>query len=779
MCNPEGNPIGGSRSLIVIRLGNGGLDVVGAHVLGGYHGFTSCVRVVGVGHHAFSGVAADAWAQGIAIDRVPKGNHGGNGGFVDLPILGGVAGIVAFARDGEGVAARVRFSVAGQGVVRILNQGDFTVGYRHRGGLLRAVIGGVRRRHGDVITGKGLGGDGGSGGGLLTVRRQGVVVLAVTAQGQTGDVDGFVFSRVGVGKGAGALNGQAVAIQLAGKRNTSVIQRGCRVAVIGLVLGGDAADGDGFGADGEGYIHRQTIVVVGFGHREAGGVAARVGGDGIQDSLILEIGHLCRAELGASHGGIACPFAVSPAGDGGIDRPVVDGLRNPEDGPAARMIPLIVFDVLQLKLHRITADVYIGAALVRFHGVQVAGRNIRRQGLAGVFLTGNGGGGDGGFFDLKVRLGVPGQVVIAVIDGGGDGVGACLSGYGGAVVDRAVIGGAGIGQSHEDSIAGHHIVQFRRGGGDIAVGAAARGDGHGDVLGVNGGSGGGLLAGFRQIVFPRVRARQFQVRDGNVPGANIGFVKGAGGRDGDTRDCLARYGIGQNRAVAIQVCACSAVIGLRIGGDAADSDGVLIPLIAEDADMVLKNVVFRTICVVGIARGTRAAGSLIHRSAGEVGGFVPGARVKVLLPGSGICTAIEQVGYLAAGEFLGGFCGGTCGIASSIPIHVQEIFVIVAVADLVISAETSTHAATIIVSLIYYSSAAGTVGDCVTIHPMHTSAYAANAGVTGNHAAAEAVCYRAGSHLTAHTADMTAGEVGIRYDYISNGRFVQIAKQAG
>ena len=62
---------------------------------------------------------------------------------------------------------------------------------------------------------------------------------------------------------------------------------------------------------------------------------------------------------------------------------------------------------------------------------------------------------------------------------------------------------------------------------------------------------------------------------------------------------------------------------------------------------------------------------------------------------------------------------------------------------------------------------------------MHTSAYAANADVTGNHAAAEAVCYRAGIHLTAHTADMIAGEVGIRYDYISNGRFVQIAKQAG
>ena len=62
---------------------------------------------------------------------------------------------------------------------------------------------------------------------------------------------------------------------------------------------------------------------------------------------------------------------------------------------------------------------------------------------------------------------------------------------------------------------------------------------------------------------------------------------------------------------------------------------------------------------------------------------------------------------------------------------------------------------------------------------MHTSAYAANAGVTFNHAAAEAVCYRAGSHLTAHTADMTAGEVGIRYDHILNGRFVQIAKQAG
>ena len=195
--------------------------------------------------------------------------------------------------------------------------------------------------------------------------------------------------------------------------------------------------------------------------------------------------------------------------------------------------------------------------------------------------------------------------------------------------------------------------------------------------------------------------------------------------------------------------------------------------------MVLKNVVFYKTCIVGIARSTRAAGRPIHPGAGEVGGFVPGARVKILLPGSVISAAVEQVCHLAAGEFLGGFAFDICPVSASNGSAGVLILVIIAVSDCSLSAATAAHTATIIIDAgIVYSSAAGTVGNCAGIYYCsQASTNAANTRATFNHAAAEAVCYRAGIHLTAHTADITAGEVGIRYDHILNGRVVQIAKQ--
>ena len=239
----------------------------------------------------------------------------------------------------------------------------------------------------------------------------------------------------------------------------------------------------------------------------------------------------------------------------------------------------------------------------------------------------------------------------------------------------------------------------------------------------------------------------------------------------------------QGHIGGIQFCRDTAVIGFRLGGDVGDTDGELIPLIAEDADMVLKNVVFRTICVVGVARRTLAAGRRIHRGAGEVGGFVPGSAflINILLPDSATAAAVEQVCHLAAGKFLGGFAFDICPVSASNGSAGVLILVIIAVSDCSLSAATAAHTATIIIDAgIVYSSAAGTVGNCAGIyHCSQASTNAANTRATFNHAAAEAVCYRAGIHLTAYTAGKIAGEVGIRYDHILNGRIVQIAKQAG
>ena len=202
---------------------------------------------------------------------------------------------------------------------------------------------------------------------------------------------------------------------------------------------------------------------------------------------------------------------------------MVGGPGDLEGGIAARCIPLVVVAVLQLELHGIAIGDHVHAAVVHSQGIQrILGKgHIRRLELAGVDLAFHGGGGDGGLFNHKLGRGSAGELVVAVTDGGGDGVGARVGGSSRPTCHSAVIGGAGVGQGHGNLIVAHQLlIDLRRGGGNgAAVSAAVRGDGHGDGLGADGEvlhfRQTGVVAGFRHGeaggVIPRVGGDGFAV----------------------------------------------------------------------------------------------------------------------------------------------------------------------------------------------------------------------------------------------------------------------------
>ena len=284
-------------------------------------------------------VSAGVQAPGVCGSR----GHGGIGlpdGKGEGHVIGGAVrppGVLRVLQgDGDRLTSRVGAGIARDAVPHAFGQcvGLFAAGVgKGRGILLRFVNAPDK--------------DGGRCGFLLTLCRQLVIILAGTAQRQAGDGDGLILSGVFIFKGAGGGDGQGVSLHLTVKVSIGADKFRVGIAVIGLILGGDAADGDGFGADGEVLLLRQTGIVVSCRHGEEGFVSPRVGGDGFPvGGTVRGVFHLHGAEAGCARGG-AGSVAVSPAGDGGGNSPLVGSLCNLEGGRSAVLIPLVVVCIRQ------------------------------------------------------------------------------------------------------------------------------------------------------------------------------------------------------------------------------------------------------------------------------------------------------------------------------------------------------------------------------------------------------------------------------------------------
>ena len=88
---------------------------------------------------------------------------------------------------------------------------------------------------------------------LLTAGCQGIVARGRAVKGQISDGDDLVLARILVGKRAGGGNGQSIVLQLASEERLAAIQRGDGSAVVGLVIRGNAGNGDGL------FRHRQRV----------------------------------------------------------------------------------------------------------------------------------------------------------------------------------------------------------------------------------------------------------------------------------------------------------------------------------------------------------------------------------------------------------------------------------------------------------------------------------------------------------------------------------------
>ena len=301
-----------------------------------------------------------------------------------IPLI--VVAVLQLELHGIAIGDHVHAAVVhSQGVQRILGKGH------------------IRRL---VFAGVDLAIHGGGGDGVLfnlKLRRgsAGELVVAVTDGGGDG-----VGARVGGGGGAvvvpRAVIGRAGVGQGHGNgvtcNQTVQLRRGGgNGAAVSAAVRGDG-HGDGLGADGEVLHFRQTGVVAGFRHGEAGGVIPRVGGDGFAVGGVRRILdlilHLHGAELGTALGD-ACGFAVGPALDVGPRGPVVFSLGDLELYGflgVLRISPLVVFGVQQFKNHIVV--VRIDAAIVFDHGVLTRTGHIRILSTAVVDLALDGGRGD-------------------------------------------------------------------------------------------------------------------------------------------------------------------------------------------------------------------------------------------------------------------------------------------------------------------------------------------------------------------------------------------------
>ena len=149
----------------------------------------------------------------------------------------------------------------------------------------------------------------------------------------------------------------------------------------------------------------------------------------------------------------------------------------------------------------------------------------------GLVVRGNGGGalGNGEFSSSGAGI----QLVVGVGDGCRDGVSTCLGGRCGAGVLGAIVGCAGVGQRDGWGILAHNTVCRNGGRGNgLAVSAAVGGNGNGDLLGGDIGSGFGLISAFSQHIVGGRSAAQRQIGNPDFPLTDTGAFQCTCGSNG-------------------------------------------------------------------------------------------------------------------------------------------------------------------------------------------------------------------------------------------------------
>ena len=191
---------------------------------------------------------------------------------------------------------------------------------------------------------------------------------------------------------------------------------------------------------------------------------------------------------------------------------------------------------------------------------------------------------------------------------------------------------------------------------------------------------------------------------------------------------------------------------------------------APDADVVFMIVLPDAGAVIGVARARRIHNGLVHRFADKLRRGIRVGALNSLLPGSVIFAAIEQVGYLAAGEFLGGFARNIRSAAASDGLAGKDIAVKIALLNGA-ARVVSAHAANIAAAADHAGAVAALNGAAITA--------AAAVGVRAANAAGSfaAHCRTAAAVLngtaiaagTTHAAGiLSANKVGIHYCYVSD-----------